>query len=450
MGTRYTGAWRISHYRFRFPASGRYLVQVTRVLKLPAYRRLLAAYTLNELAWGIGSLALAVLVYNRTGSAVAAAGYFLCAMFGPALVSPAVVARLDQRSSRPVLVALYALEAVLFGLLAWVAGRFALAPVLVLSLLDGVLAVTARALARTATVSVTSAAGLLREANAVTNASFSICYMVGPALGGLAVALGSATTALWINSGVFVLITLTLVTARGLPAASQERRPAAGRLRSALRYARGTPLVRALLELQAASMLFVSIPIPVEVVLADHTLRGGAGGYGGLLSAWGAGAVVGSVIYARWRRLPSRVLIALGAACLGLGFVIMASAPVLAVAIAGAAVAGVGNGTMFVASRTALQEAVEGPWMGLMMSLNESIIAGVPGAGIVLGGALAAVSGPRAALVVGGVGALATSVAVWVTLVRAAANQAPVIAATASVDPADTSPEQTEPAPVAS
>jgi MFS family permease len=422
---------------------------VTRVLKLPAYRRLLAAYTLNELAWGIGSLALAVLVYNRTGSALAAAAYFLCAMFGPALLSPAVVARLDQRSSRPVLVALYALEAVLFGLLAWVAGRFALAPVLVLSLLDGVVAVTARALARTATVSVTSAAGLLREANAVTNASFSISYMVGPALGGLAVALGSTTTALWINSGVFVLITLTLVTATGLPAASPEQRPAAGRLRSALQYARETPLVRALLGLQAASMLFVSIPIPVEVVLADHTLHGGAGGYGAMLSAWGAGAVVGSAIYARWRRLPSRVLITVGAACMGLGFVIMASAPVLAIAIAGAAVAGVGNGTMFVASRTALQEAVAGRWMALMMSLSESIIQGVPGAGIVLGGALATLSGPRAALVVGGVGALATSVAVWVILRRAAVGPAPfAVAAPTPLDTADISPEHTEPAPV--
>jgi predicted MFS family arabinose efflux permease len=371
-------------------------------------------------------------------------------MVGPALISPAVVARLDQRSSRRVLVGLYALEAILFGLLAWVAGRFALAPVLVLSLLDGVVAVTARALARTATVSVTSAAGLLREANAVTNASFSISYMVGPALGGAAVALGSATTALWINSGVFVLIALTLATATGLPAASPERRPAGGRLRLALRYARETPLVRALLELQAASMLFVSIPIPVEVVLADHTLHGGAGGYGGMLSAWGAGAVIGSAIYARWRRLPPRVLIALGAACLGAGFVIMAAAPMLAVAIVGAAVAGVGNGTMFVASRTALQEAVEGPWMALMMSLNESIIQGVPGAGIVLGGALAAASGPRAALVVGGVGALATSVAVWVMLRRAAIMQGtPASAASMPLDPADASSEHPEPAPAA-
>lgn len=89
-----------------------------RVLELPAYRRLLAAYTLNELAVAIGSLALAVLVYNRTGSSLWAAAYFLCAMFGPALVSPAIVARLDQRASRPVLLGLYGLEAVVFALCA--------------------------------------------------------------------------------------------------------------------------------------------------------------------------------------------------------------------------------------------------------------------------------------------------------------------------------------------
>jgi predicted MFS family arabinose efflux permease len=420
--------------------------RVKRVLRLGAYRRLLAAYTLNELVWGIGSLALAVLVYNRTGSALASAGYFLCAMFGPALVSPALVARLDQRSSRPVLVGLYALEAVLFGVLAWVAGRFALVPILLLSLLDGIVAVTARALARTATVSITSAAGLLREANAVTNASFSVCYMVGPALGGVAVALGSPSAALWITSGVFVLIALTLGTARGLPSAVPQQAPTTGRLRAAFRYARVTPLVRALLELQATSMLFVSIPIPVEVVLAGHTLHGGAGGYGGMLSAWGAGAVLGSVIYARWRKLPNRLLIALGATCMGAGFVVMAAAPVLAVAIAGAAIAGVGNGVMFVAGRTALQEAVDGPWMALMMSLNESIIQGVPGAGILIGGALAAASGPRAALALGGVGALATGGAVWLILRRAAATRTGSPAAAAA--PAETRAADVEPEPV--
>ncbi len=396
-----------------------------RVLQLPAYRRLLAAYTLNELAFSIGSLALALLVYRRTGSALAAAGYFLCAMFGPALVSPLIVARLDQRASRPVLVVLYGLEALVFAALALVAGRFALAPVLALAFLDGIIAVTARALARAATVTVTSAAGLLREGNAVANASFSICYMVGPALGGVAVAIGGTVTALLINSGVFALVSLTLATTAGLPGSVPDQTAVSGRLRSSLRYARGQPLVRVLLGLQAASVLAISIPIPVEVILADHTLHGGARGYGTLLSVWGAGAVFGSAIYARRRALPARTLITFGVCCIGVGTGVMAAAPSLAVAIGGAAVGGVGNAFMFVASRTALQEAVQAGWMAMMMSLNESIIVGVPGAGILIGGGLTAAAGPRVALAASAIASVATSFAVWVTLRPGVFGRAP-------------------------
>jgi predicted MFS family arabinose efflux permease len=387
-----------------------------RVLALPAYRRLLAAYTLNELAFSIGSLALALLVYRHTGSALAAAGYFLCAMFGPALISPTIVARLDQRSSRPVLVVLYGLEALVFVVLAWVASRFTLAPILTLALVDGIVAVTARALARAATVTVTSAAGLLREGNAVTNTSFSVCFMAGPALGGVAVAFGGTVTALLINSGVFALIALTLATAVGLPGSVAERAAMSGRLRSALRYVRGQPLVRSVLGLQAAAMLFGTIPTPVEVVLADHTLHGGAGGYGALLSGWGAGAVVGSAIYARWHDLPARALIPLSTCWVGLGIGVMAVAPSIAVAIAGAVMAGVGNGIVFVASRTAVQEAVEDGWMALTMSLNESIYQAVPGIGIVVGGALTAAAGPRPALAVAGIGCVVTGFAARLTL----------------------------------
>src|SRR5450755_3017389 len=149
---------------------------VKRVLRLPAYRRLLAAYALNELAWSVGTLALAVLVYRRTGSVIGSSAFFLCSQFIPALISPLVVARLDQRAPRRVLPALYGLEGVLFFVLAWAASRFSLAPVLALTLADGVVAVSARALARTATVEVLTPAGLLREGNALTNAVFSVCF----------------------------------------------------------------------------------------------------------------------------------------------------------------------------------------------------------------------------------------------------------------------------------
>ena len=204
------------------------------VLRLPTYRRLLAAYTLNELAWSIGSLTLALLVYRRTGSAVGAMGFFLAAQFVPALIAPAVVARLDQRPVRRVLPTLYALEAVAFLLLGWVASRFLVAPVLGLTIIDGVLALSARPLARATTVAVTAPVGLLREANAVTNASFSLCYFAGPAIAAGVVVAGGTMAALFANSALFALIATTMVTARGLPDGARRPSPVAGRLRAAL------------------------------------------------------------------------------------------------------------------------------------------------------------------------------------------------------------------------
>ena len=51
-----------------------------RVLQLPVYRRLLGAYTLNELAWSIGTLTLAFLVFSVI--AFGAGGIYLVAEFG--------------------------------------------------------------------------------------------------------------------------------------------------------------------------------------------------------------------------------------------------------------------------------------------------------------------------------------------------------------------------------
>jgi Major Facilitator Superfamily len=389
---------------------------VSRLFKLPAFRRLLAAYSLNELAYTIGALALALLVYRRTGSAIGAAGFFLSSQFFPALISPALVARLDQRPVRPVLVVLYLLEGFAFLALAWLVSRFSLAAVLALALADGVLALTARSLARSATVAVTSPAGLLREGNAVTNACFSVCFMAGPAIGGAVVAAGSTTTALLANSALFAAIALTLATASGFPEPVQERRPQRGRLRAALAYAIDRPAIRALFSLQAAALLFFTISIPVEVVFAQHSLHAGAGGYGALLSVWGGGAIAGSAIYARWRSLPARNLISLGAGSLGIGFVVMAAAPGLALALVGAVLAGCGNGIEAVSARTALQEYVEPNWMAMMMSLNESMFQAVPGGGILLGGTIASLASPRAALAVAGGGALAITAFAWMVL----------------------------------
>ncbi len=387
-----------------------------KVLELPAFRRLLAVTVCNQVAAGAAAVALALLVYHRTGSAVGATAFFLCAEFAPAFTSPFFVARLDQRSVRAVLTLLYASECVIFLVLAWLVGRFSVVPVLVLALLDGTFAVTARVIARSAWTSATAPVGLLREAAALVNSSASIAYMVGPALGGAVVTTAGTRAAMFVDAAIFAVMMATVATASGLGRPASERVPAAGRLRRAVSQAWAEPMIRRLLSLQAVAMFFFTLSIPVEVVLARHALHATAGGYGALLAVWGGGAIAGSGIYARWRGLPSRLLMTLGTSLLGLGFLLMGVAPALDVALVGAVIAGIGNGVQIVSMRTALQEAVPPDRMAMILSLNESMFQAVPGVGILVGGGIAALAGPRVALVSAAGGSLVVACLMWLRL----------------------------------
>ena len=203
---------------------------------------------------------------------------------------------------------LYWLEAVLFGVLAWLTSRFDLAPVLALVLVDGIVALTARSLAGAVRADILKPLGLLHEGNALSNTVFSVCFMVGPLIGGGVVALGGTVAALLANCGLFAAMGVSLAIAP-LPASAVTQVSPKGRLRAALAHVKSDPPLRNLLSLQGVGVVFFTISTPVEVVYAEHTLHVGAGGYGAIVAAWGAGAVLGSLIYARWARANIRVLL---------------------------------------------------------------------------------------------------------------------------------------------
>jgi predicted MFS family arabinose efflux permease len=384
-------------------------------MRLPAFGRLLAAYTLNELAWSVGTLALAVLVYRRTGSALGSTGFFLCSQVVPGFVAPSLVARLDRFSPRVILPLLYWLEAVLFGVLAWMTHRFELAPVLVLTLADGVVAITARSLASAARAEILKPVDLLPEGNAVTNTAFSICFMAGPLIGGAVVVAGGTVAALIANCALFAVMGVVLLS-DALPGAMEKPGPSRGRLRAALAHARCDRPLGALLILQGVGLVFFTISIPVEVIYAQHTLHAGPGGYGALLAAWGGGAIIGSIAYARWRRRSSRLLLTGSSLAVALGFGVMTVAPSLPLALVGAAIGGVANGIASTAFRTEIQDRTPQAWMALITALNQSIGQVTPGLGILIGGGIAAVASPRAAFAVAGVGSLLYAFAIAVEL----------------------------------
>ena len=393
------------------------------LLRLPGFARLLSAYTLNELGWSVGTLALAVLVYRRTGSALGSAGFFLCSQAAPAVLSPPLVARMDRISPRVILPLLYWLEAVLFGLLAWMTQRFSLVPVLALALADGAVALTARSLAAAARTEILKPADLLREGNALTNTAFSICFMAGPLIGGGIVALGGTVTALIVNCALFAAMGATLLSDR-LPAKAVHEGPTTGRLRAALAHVRRDRPIATLLTLQGIVYVFFTISVPVEVVYASHTLHAGPGGYGGLLSAWGGGAIIGSIGYARWRRQSARVLLTFTTAMMGIGFTVLTVAPGLVVALIGGALAGVANGVGSTAFQTEIQDRTPQSWMAMVYSLSQAVATVAPGLGIVLGGAITQVASTRVAFAVAAAGSLVF--AVVIALVLTPARMGPV------------------------
>jgi hypothetical protein len=385
------------------------------LIRVPAFVSLMLAYTLNELAWSVGTLALSILVYKRTGSALGSTGFFLLSQVVPGFLAPLLVPRLEPLAPRRLLPALYWLEAILFGILAWLTSRFDLAPVLVLVLIDGVVALTARSLAGAVRADLLKPLGLLHEGNALSNTVFSVCFMVGPLIGGGVVALGGTVAALAANAGLFALMGLSLAIA-SLPASAARELSPKGRLRAALAHVKSDPPLRNLLSLQGVGVVFFTISTPVEVVYAEHTLHVGAGGYGAIVAAWGGGAVLGSLIYARWSRANIRVLLTAGSLAIAVGLGVLAAAPELVIALIGAMLAGIANGVMSTAFMTETQDRTPRDWMTLVTTLLQSIRQISPGLGILLGGVLAAAGSSRLAFGVAGAGCLLFAGATFVLL----------------------------------
>jgi MFS family permease len=378
----------------------------TAALRAQGFRRLAFSYTVNDLGDTFGLVALAVLVLDQTDSALGTTALFVAGRFVPAFLAPLLTARIDRAPPQSVLGALYAIEALAFAGLSWLATDFVLGAVLALALVDGTLAITARGVSRGAIANTLGSEGALRSGNAIINALFSASSVVGPVLGGVVTAAAGPSTALAIDAGSFAVIALVLAAAP-LPHPRHEEGPGwAARLREGLTEVSGRPQMRRLVTAQGAAMVFFTLIAPIEVVYATRTLDAGTLGYGVLLGCWGVGMLVGAVEFARRREGSMALLLGASTAAVGVGYLGMAAAPGIVVACAASVVGGIGNGVQWVAHLTALQERTPPGLQARIGGLMESIGAAAPGLGYLLGGLLTVAVSTRLAFVVAGVGVL--------------------------------------------
>jgi MFS family permease len=382
--------------------------RLTDPLRRPLFRRLALTYGVNELGDWMGIVALSVLVFDRTGSAMATAGLFLGTRFLPALIAPLLVAKVEQPPPHFALPVIYCGEAAAFGALALLAGNgFSLAAVVVLATIDGALALTGRALTRAVVAALLEPAGELRSGNAVLNVAFTGSAALGPGIAGLIVAGFGVQSALLLDAVSFYAIAWILLVSRPLPQAEIDSGRVRERVRGGLAYIRERPTLRRLLIAQGAAFVFFAAVIPIEVIYSKQTLAAGDTGYGLLLGSWGVGMVLGSIVFAAVRRAPLPVLLLFSTLAVGAGYLGLAAAPSLALACAASILGGAGNGVQWVSVISAVQELTAQGMQARVMSVLESIGAAMPGVGYLLGGLIATGASPRATFLFAGVGVIA-------------------------------------------
>lgn len=239
-----------------------------------------------------------------------------------------------------------------------------------------------------------------RVVNAVSLNSVLIhsARLVGPTLAGLMIVLVGvepcfALNALTFAAMIFALWRMDPSALNASPPASRER----GAIRAGLRYVRRTPELVVPLGLMALVGTFglnfqVTLPL-----LARFSFDGGPSAYAVLVSAMGAGSVVGALLTGAHGRTDRR-LISGAALVFGLAALLAAMMPSLALEIPVLALLGASAVTFAAAINSSLQLSVEPQMRGRVMALYSVVLLGSTPIGGPLVGWLSQAYDPRLAL----------------------------------------------------
>lgn len=240
----------------------------------------------------------------------------------------------------------------------------------------------------------------LSSAVALSSIAMNLARAVGPALAGAAVAWLGSASALLVSAACFIMMMAAL---RGWQAAPRVivgvPETLLSGLHSGLRFARHSPLLRAFILRNlsftcCASALWALLP-----VVARDQFASGAGGFGTLLAAFGAGAVAGgSVMPSNLRRFSLNAVATAGVVLWAASVLLVALAPGMPVALLGACGAGVAWVSVLASLGAGIQSSVPAWVRARAVSMGLMAVQASLALGSLAWGALASAVGTRTAL----------------------------------------------------
>ncbi|MFC4021255.1 MFS transporter [Micromonospora sp. GCM10011542] len=361
----------------------------------------LASYAGDQLA----RTALLIAVFDRHGGAGVA--LLLLASTAPRLLGPLLGALADRFDQRRLMVGCDTAQALLYLAVALLAPPL---PVLLALVTAATAAATTFTPAGRSLLPRLVGPAHLPAANAQLATGVNIGFAAGPAVGGVLLATLGLTTTMLVNVATFVLSALLISGVRGLSAATPARRAEPFRrvLRDGLRVVRGHGVVRAISVGFLVMVSFAALDNLAIVPLGRTELNASEVTIGLLGTAYGVGMVLGPMCLARAGARIRMDLVLYGAlVALGLGTLVTGLSPVIALAIAGQAAAGIGAGWHNVAADTLIQQSVPADRLGVVFGTVYMFPYAAEALAYVVGAPLLAAAGPRWVLVISGLGVLA-------------------------------------------
>jgi MFS family permease len=255
----------------------------------------------------------------------------------------------------------------------------------------------------------------LERSNALHEVVESGAQFSGPLLAGLLIAATSAETALWLNAASFAASATLIGLLVPAPESSTDLRvatPYIDDLATGLRFVLRDPPIRSIF-LSALVLNFLISPL-IAVLLPYYvkTEHGSPAILGGLIAAFGGGAVVGAVVYGiAGHRLPRRVTFVTGVFSIGLGITTLALLPPVPIMLAAMLLAGLISGPNGPLVATVLQERTPHTMRARVFGASTAIGFSAAPLGVLVAGALLEVTGVQLTLVAMSVIFLAVSCA---------------------------------------
>ncbi len=231
----------------------------------------------------------------------------------------------------------------------------------------------------------------LPNAIALNSSAFNTARIIGPAVAGVLLAMIGEGGCFWINalSYVAVIWSLTRIVVPGREAA-RAALVRGSTLLEGVRYAWTTRPIRNLLILLGVT---AGISFQYQILLpvyAKDILHSGPKVYGLLVTAFGAGALLGAVrLTEKHDRRGLRRNLLIGLTACGLGLAVFAWSRLLPLSLAAGALGGFGLIVYLASTNTMLQLTTEDRFRGRVMSLYTLMFAGTTPIGALLAGAVA-------------------------------------------------------------